>query len=189
MRVTDPYNASNTIEKTLQIFKNAKKIEVCPDCENKKGKLQISAVLANPPHADTVEWMEIENVSNESTSLDFCKVSDESKSYTMSGMLSAGQTLRLRQATTRLTLGNTRDSLTLSCADTVIDTFSWDFPIPTGYILRRKVLHGTPEQALIERVIDGDTIDATVAGTKTRLRLLGIDTPETVHPRKSVEKF
>ncbi|MBP7774068.1 thermonuclease family protein [Candidatus Gracilibacteria bacterium] len=104
-------------------------------------------------------------------------------------MLSAGQTLRLRQATTRLTLGNTRDSLTLSCADTVIDTFSWDFPIPTGYILRRKVLHGTPEQALIERVIDGDTIDATVAGTKTRLRLLGIDTPETVHPRKSVEKF
>jgi endonuclease YncB( thermonuclease family) len=189
LKVTDPYTASNTIEKTLQIFKNEKKNETCPDCENKKEKLQISAVLANPPHADTVEWIEIENVSNESVSLDFCKVSDESKSYTISWMLSAGQTLRFRQATTWLTLGNTRDSLKLSCADTVIDTFSWDFPIPTGYILRRKVLHGTPEQALIERVIDGDTVETTIAWTKTRLRLLGIDTPETVHPHKSVEKF
>lgn len=84
LKVTDPYTASNTIEKTLQIFKNEKKNETCPDCENKKEKLQISAVLANPPHADTVEWIEIENVSNESVSLDFCKVSDESKSYTIS---------------------------------------------------------------------------------------------------------
>ena len=84
LRVTDPYTPSNTIEKALQIFKNAKKIETCPDCENKKGKLQISAVLANPPHADTVEWIEIENISGENASLDFCKISDESKSYTIS---------------------------------------------------------------------------------------------------------
>ena len=75
------------------------------------------------------------------------------------------------------------------CAESIIDTFSWDFPIPTGYILRRKVIDGRPEQALIDRVIDGDTVDAVIGGVTTRLRLLGIDTPETVHPRKSVEKF
>lgn len=45
----------------------------------------------------------------------------------------------------------------------MVDVFSWDFPIPTGYILRRKVLKGSPEQALITRVIDGDTVDATIA--------------------------
>ena len=100
LRVSDPNTASNRIEKTLQLLKHAKKPDVCADCENKKGKFQISAVLPNPPHADTVEWIELENISNESVSLDFCKIKDESRSYTMGGFLSPGQTHRLRQATT-----------------------------------------------------------------------------------------
>ncbi len=61
--------------------------------------------------------------------------------------------------------------------------------IPTNYILRLDVLYALPEQAIINRVIDGDTVDATVLGVKTRIRLLGIDTPETVHPRKEIEQF
>jgi hypothetical protein len=44
----------------------------------------------------------------------------------------------------------------------LIDSFSWDFDIPTGYILRRKVLDALPEQAVIQRVIDGDTVDAVI---------------------------
>jgi micrococcal nuclease len=36
------------------------------------------------------------------------------------------------------------------------------------------------------RVIDGDTI---VLDGNERVRLIGVDTPETVHPRKSVEYF
>lgn len=100
LRVADPYNVSNTIERTLQLFRTNKKIDVCADCENKKDKLQISAVLANPPRADTVEWIEIENVSEETISLDFCKISDESRSYIMSGMLVPHGTIRLRQAIT-----------------------------------------------------------------------------------------
>lgn len=66
---------------------------------------------------------------------------------------------------------------------------SWDFPVPTNYIIRREVLSGMPEQAEIIRVIDGDTIDVIIKGIKTRIRLLGIDTPETVHPLKPVETF
>jgi endonuclease YncB( thermonuclease family) len=190
LRVIDPYNVSNTIEKTLQLFKTNKKIDVkCTDCEDKKNKIQISAVLANPPRADTVEWIEIENISSETISLDFCKISDESRSYAMSGLLVPHGTIRLRQAITWLTIWNTKDTLTLTCGEHTVDIFSWDFPIPTGYILRRKVLKGIPEQAFIIRTIDGDTIDAVIAWVTTRLRLLGIDTPETVHPRKSVEKF
>lgn len=38
-------------------------------------------------------------------------------------------------------------------------------------------------------MVDGDTLDAILEGRKTRIRLLGIDTPEIVHPRKTVEKF
>jgi micrococcal nuclease len=39
---------------------------------------------------------------------------------------------------------------------------------------------------LVERVIDGDTI--VVAGVGS-VRLIGVDTPETVDPRKPVQFF
>lgn len=42
------------------------------------------------------------------------------------------------------------------------------------------------EEVYVSRVIDGDTIEL-VDGRK--IRYLGIDTPETVHPRKNVECF
>lgn len=41
----------------------------------------------------------------------------------------------------------------------------------------------------VSRVIDGDTIDVSIDGKVERLRLIGIDTPETVDPRKPVECF
>jgi micrococcal nuclease len=41
----------------------------------------------------------------------------------------------------------------------------------------------------VVRVIDGDTIVVLVGGKNETVRLLGINTPETVDPRKSVECF
>ncbi|MDD4901731.1 MAG: thermonuclease family protein [Patescibacteria group bacterium] len=38
-------------------------------------------------------------------------------------------------------------------------------------------------------VVDGDTIKVNIGGTITTLRLIGIDTPETVDPRKPVQCF
>jgi micrococcal nuclease len=38
----------------------------------------------------------------------------------------------------------------------------------------------------VERVIDGDTIVAEEIG---RVRLIGVDTPESVHPRQQVQEF
>ena len=44
--------------------------------------------------------------------------------------------------------------------------------------------------ATVVRVVDGDTVDVRLAdGTTERLRLIGIDTPETVDPRKPVQCF
>ncbi len=38
-------------------------------------------------------------------------------------------------------------------------------------------------------MVDGDTVVITVGGTDEKVRLIGIDTPETVDPRKAVECF
>ena len=41
----------------------------------------------------------------------------------------------------------------------------------------------------VERVIDGDTLVATVADHEVTVRLIGMDTPEVVDPRKPVQCF
>lgn len=61
--------------------------EKCLNCENIRGKIQISAVLPNPPHADTVEWIEIRNISQETLQIDGCRVADDTDSFEFSGVL------------------------------------------------------------------------------------------------------
>lgn len=41
----------------------------------------------------------------------------------------------------------------------------------------------------VTKVIDGDTLIIDMDGTRTTLRLIGLDTPETVDPRKPVQCF
>jgi micrococcal nuclease len=48
---------------------------------------------------------------------------------------------------------------------------------------------GGATSAQLERVIDGDTIVAQVDGREERVRLIGIDTPETVKPNTPVQCF
>ncbi len=45
------------------------------------------------------------------------------------------------------------------------------------------------ELVKVTRVVDGDTIDVEIAGKIERVRYIGIDTPETVDPRKPVQCF
>ena len=45
------------------------------------------------------------------------------------------------------------------------------------------------EKVFVDRVIDGDTFVAVIDGNQERVRLIGMDTPETKHPRKGVEPF
>lgn len=56
-------------------------------------------------------------------------------------------------------------------------------PNPTLYVYR----------AVVNRVIDGDTIDVTIdlgfnITSTHRVRLLGVDTPEIFHPKDSAER-
>jgi micrococcal nuclease len=41
----------------------------------------------------------------------------------------------------------------------------------------------------VDRVVDGDTIDVRIGGSVERVRLLGIDTPESVKPGVAPECF
>lgn len=40
-------------------------------------------------------------------------------------------------------------------------------------------------EATVVRVVDGDTLVVDIAGTENRVRLIGIDAPESVHPDES----
>jgi micrococcal nuclease len=53
-------------------------------------------------------------------------------------------------------------------------------PVPSG---------GIGVRATVIEVVDGDTLDVRIGGQRERLRLLGIDTPETVKPDSPVECF
>ena len=46
-----------------------------------------------------------------------------------------------------------------------------------------------PSTQLVTRVVDGDTIEVRLKGRIEDVRLIGIDTPETVHPTVGVECF
>lgn len=43
--------------------------------------------------------------------------------------------------------------------------------------------------ATVTKVIDGDTLDVSINGKKEKIRVIGINTPETVDPRKPVQCF
>jgi micrococcal nuclease len=48
---------------------------------------------------------------------------------------------------------------------------------------------GPPGSATVTRVIDGDTVVVSFGGHDERVRLIGIDTPETVSPVKPVQCY
>ena len=43
--------------------------------------------------------------------------------------------------------------------------------------------------AIVVRVVDGDTVEARYRGSVLDVRLIGVDTPETVHPTEPVECY
>jgi len=63
-----------------------------------------------------------------------------------------------------------------------ITAMRWDASPDTGPTTRTL----TP---VVRKVVDGDTIVVRVRGTDEKVRLLGIDTPETKDPRKPVQCF
>jgi len=55
--------------------------------------------------------------------------------------------------------------------------------------VRDEAQRGSFETGQVVNVVDGDTIDVIVNGTEHRVRYIGIDTPETVHPTRGEEPY
>lgn len=53
-------------------------------------------------------------------------------------------------------------------------------------MFRHPPLEGLDGPWKVERVVDGDTFIARVAGESTRIRLIGVDTPESVSPHEEL---
>jgi micrococcal nuclease len=45
------------------------------------------------------------------------------------------------------------------------------------------------ERAVVLRAVDGDTLEVAIGGRTEKIRLIGVDTPESVHPKKPVEYY
>ena len=55
-----------------------------------------------------------------------------------------------------------------------------------GYVL---IFNNSSEYYQVVKIVDGDTIDVKMYDNTVRVRLIGIDTPELVDPRRPVECF
>jgi micrococcal nuclease len=60
-------------------------------------------------------------------------------------------------------------------------------PTPTGAAAASSALPGTA--ASVSRVVDGDTLKARIAGRTETVRVIGLDTPESVKPGTPVECY
>ena len=60
-------------------------------------------------------------------------------------------------------------------------------PTTAGMSAGSVALEATPPDALMVHVVDGDTIDVDVGGRRERVRLIGIDTPETKKPNTPIQ--
>jgi endonuclease YncB( thermonuclease family) len=61
--------------------------------------------------------------------------------------------------------------------------------IPTSTPTEVNPAAASQAEALVVNVVDGDTIDVLINGQEYRVRYIGVDTPETVHPTRGEEPY
>ncbi len=157
--------------------------------------LLVSRFLANPKGKDeAAEWIEIKNIGSEAESLSGWKLDNReggSKVYPLSGLVKPLQILRIGSKQSRISLRNSADQIRLfDPSGKLVDQLEWKEDLREGQVTIREDLSMEPDTAVVSKVIDGDTIEVEVGGVRhEKVRFLGVDTPETVHPDKPVQYF
>lgn len=156
--------------------------------------LLISEVLVNPQGSDKgQEFITVFNPYEHAISLQDWVLDNKeggSKPYVVSDIsIAAQESHRFSQDETGISLTNTVDEARLFSPDGVLqDTFSWK-NAPEGKIYTRDG-EGLFDEVIVSEIVDGDTVKVIFKyGKKKDVRLLGVDSPETVHPDKEVEFF
>ena len=176
-----------------------------PQTLQSPSRVLISRLLPNPKGSDkTGEWIEIQNQSDASVQLKGWKLKNTTgwaKSYKIPDLtLKPRQSHRFSSAETGINLRN-KDGDGLQLFDDrkkLIDELKWTTTAGEGVVItREQILTDTnraSETAKVIHVIDGDTVEVDFippakGGTRGVIRMLGIDTPETLDPRKPVQPF
>ncbi len=85
-----------------------------------------------------------------------------------------------------------------NCEKWGLETGKYHYHDKNGNIIRQKskatsvptIRVNSKHIVKVIRVVDGDTIDVRFSnGATSRVRFIGVNTPETVHPQKPVEKY
>jgi endonuclease YncB( thermonuclease family) len=163
-----------------------------PPKSYKKGDVVFESVLPNAEGSDTGnEEITLGNKLDEPVSLLGWTMMDASgaEKKLLDLSLEARGSLLLFSSDFKLSLNNSDESLTLfDPTGNLIDTVRWKTSASGQWLLNPDSLK-EDMQAEVVRVIDGDTLVIKFEEKILKVRLLGVDTPETVHPFKPIQYF
>lgn len=159
--------------------------------------LRITGASPNPLGDDTIaEWIEIENPLPTEVRLGGCSLDDTPEKGSDPFVFSEGMKIapnakkRWYKLQTKLNLNNDGDSVSLICGGRTVSSLRWDYSVPEGFIVTDNTgpFAGKITTQVL-RVVDGDTIEIELYGKSEKVRLVGVDTPETVHPHKKMQYY
>ncbi len=158
----------------------------CPDT------VVIQNVLPNPEGKDGgSETITLKNNLDERLELDrWSLVNKKGKPYLLKEMaLGSYEKKTIDPSAIGLTLVNKADQLSLlDPAGNLIDRLNWT-DAQSGEVIFRPDYFQDGMGARVLAVIDGDTLTVEIDNEPFKVRLIGVDTPETVHPFQEEEEF
>nr|MDD3720266.1 thermonuclease family protein [Candidatus Gracilibacteria bacterium] len=191
LKITDKLGNSSFDYFYIEVFE--KEQEVLTINSDILKYIQIIETLPNPVGKEDGEWIKIKNNSINFINIKGLEIDDVigsgSKPYkiTENTIILPYQEKKFYKTETKINLNNSFDEANLIYNGKVIDSLVWNYEVPEGFIVKKDK---SREKVKVESVIDGDTIVIRFKdGTKEKLRLIGVDTPETKHPIKKVEFF
>ncbi len=174
----------------VEVYENKK--EIIDLNENITQYIKIIEALPNPIWNEENEWVKIKNDSLNFVNIKWLEIDDKiwkwSKVYMIIDdfYLFPYQEKKLYKPETKLNFNNNFDEVNLIYNDKIIDTLSWNYEVPEWFVVKKELR----EKVKVISVIDWDTIIIQfIDWTKEKLRFIWVDTPETKHPKKEVEKF
>ncbi len=149
------------------------------------------SIIPNPDGKDSGnESIILKNNINEEVDLSMWKLRNQkNKDYNLENLIiNPFEKLTLNPSEIGLGLANKSDQLSLiDPMGNLIDRIYW-IEAKSDQVIYKPDYFQDGLRAKVTNIVDGDTFDVTIDSEKFRIRLIGVDTPETVHPTKRAEE-